>query len=300
MAGWALLAIGALVSCSDAAPEEFPSDVPYKLGGQTGSLIPDCGVAPLSQTGLAVPSGDVLAVLYTRGCPEGVTPEVAVTGPDARPVASTLEPLEGSEVYLVRVDQSLATGEHQLALPGSSSSTLIVGDAASRLPTQLDGLSPIDESTDCEFVRFEWELTEEALAHAALMRLWVRVDAGREQLWVDYGALEIEVVAAGSRGLLRLPRCGETSCLYAGVHELEVRAELAGEELQPEPLQTSFEVQCADALRATNPAMYETEPAFVCSAVGTAPTTRSSFTGLYWILGLAMFFRRRLARTPTR
>ncbi len=291
-----LLSASALTGCASSDDSNNAGYSPpdeWILNGQTGSLIPGCGVAPLSQMGRAVPTGDVLAVLYTNRCPGGSAPELALTGPDTRPIGVTLEPLEGSGVYLVRADQSLTMGEHQLQLPGSSSNALAVGDAASPLPAQLGRLSRIEESSDCELVRFEWELTEEALAHAALMRLWIRVDAGREQLWVDYGALELESTAAGNRGLLRLPRCGTAGCLEAGVHGLEVRAELAGETVQPEPLQTSFEVRCPSALSAADTADLGADSSAACSVSGTPRTAASSWMGLYWILGWALFSRRK-------
>jgi hypothetical protein len=295
-----LLSASTLTGCASSDDNNNDSHAPpdeWILGGQTGSLIPGCGVAPLSEAGRAVPTGDVLAVLYTSRCPGGSAPELALTGPDALPIGVTLEPLEGSGVYLVRADQSLSMGEHQLELPGTSSSTLAIGDAASPLPARLGRLSPIDDSSDCGDVRFEWELTEEALAHAALLRLWIRVDAGREQLWVDYGALELET-AAGNRGLLRLPRCGQAGCLEAGVHGLEMRAELAGETLQPESLQTSFEVQCPDALSSADTRDLGADSAAACSVTSTARTTASRI-GVYWMLGWAVFSRRR-ARNPAR
>ena len=291
--GWLLLGAGALLGCG-GDDSTVPGE--YWLGGQTGSLIPDCGVAPLSKAGLAVPSGDVLAVLYTRGCPEDGTPEVAVTGPDSRPIGVTLEPLDLG-VYLVRADQSLSTGEHQVELPDSSSSTIAVGESASPLPTQLGRLSPIEEGLDCEQSRFEWELTPETLAHAPLMRLWLRADGGSEQLWVDYGALQIEM-AADSRAILLLPRCGPVSCLDPGVHALELRVELAGESIQPEPLRTSFEVQCPGAL--SNREMADVESPLACSAAGGGGTTPSSGISLFWISSLAIFSRRLMARKLTR
>jgi hypothetical protein len=281
----------------DSNNESAPSPPKeWILNGQTGSLVPNCGVAPLSEAGLAVPSGDALAVLYTVGCPEDGTPEVAVTGPDALPVGVTLEPLEGTGVYLVRADQSLSSGAHQLELPDSSSSTIAVGESASPLPTQLGRLRPIEGSLECEPVRFEWALPPEALAHAPLMRLWLRVDGGPEQLWVDYGALEIEM-AADDRAILILPPCVlEAGCLYPGVHALELRVELAGESLQPEPLRTSFEVDCPGALSSNE----DVESPLACSAAGTARTTPWSGISLFWISSLAMFSRRLMARKLAR
>ena len=68
----ASVVLGAGCASADNGDSGASSIVPtgYKLGGQTGSLVPDCGLAPLSAEGRSVPAGEALAVLYAGACPE--------------------------------------------------------------------------------------------------------------------------------------------------------------------------------------------------------------------------------------
>src|SRR5688572_15762837 len=112
---------------------------------------------------------------------------------------------------------------------------------------QLGELRPVASPVDCpDSLAFELRLSPEAQAYAPLLRWLVRVDGGVEQLWVDYGALELDALDA-ERATLRLPRCGPSRCLDDGVHDLSVRAELAGETLASAELAVGFDVPCAAA-----------------------------------------------------
>lgn len=248
----ALLVASALSACgmqsdADSAAVSVGPDG-YRLGGQTGSLVPRCGLAPLSASGQAVPVGDALAVLYASDCPEAVTDgRVVLTGPDDRVVGLSLERLGDSGAYLVRADQSLKAGAYELMLPGATS-TLAVGAEASPLPGLLGALRALPEAEDCpEDLRFELTLDSGALAYAPLLRLMLRIDAGEEQLFIDFGALELDA----GRSVLELPRCGASSCLASGPHALRLRADIAGEAFGSEPLALNFDVSCADSALTT-------------------------------------------------
>jgi hypothetical protein len=257
------------------------------LGGQTGSLIPTCGVAPLSASGYAVPRGDVVAVLYGSGCPEALAASrVALTGPDARPVAILLESLEDG-VYLVRAAESLEGGEYDLAVSGESQGTLAVDDEPSPLPVQIGPLMVTAGVRDClDDVRFEVELSTEALAHAPLLRWLVRVDGGDWQVWADYGALELTSTPEGGRGELVLPRCGPAGCLPEGSHGLDLRVEVAGQSLPSEATSVAFDIECA----ASSP----TDDG--CSAVAPARSSGTGFVSVFAALTLAMSAALRRAR----
>jgi len=284
--------VGAWLATGCGSSDQDNSDVlgprEYIFAGQTGSLVPSCGVAPLSQGQLAVPIGDALAVLYTSGCPEVSAARLGVVGPDARGVPVRLEPLDASGVYLVRVDESLSAGDYQLELPDQSPSTLSVADAAASLPVSLGSISALPQSSPCgSDVSFEWALDADALAHAPLLRLWVRVDGGVEQLWVDYGALEVEQDTGVAQ--LDLPRCGSSGCLLDGSHRIQMRAEVAGESADPAPLGASFELACADPATTDDASGNASEG---CS-MGGAPRPEPS--GLH-LLGAIWFVRRWLRR----
>jgi hypothetical protein len=245
----------ALAACSSETDNDaiylMPPSGDYMLGGQTGSLVPDCGVAPLSAGGVAVPVGDALAVVYGRGCAEELAAEqLELRGPGARPVSLTLETLGGG-AFLVRAAESLGAGQYELGVPGEAASTLSVAAEVSELPMRIGELTPVATPVNCpEDLAFELALSSEALAYVPLLRWLVSIDGEDEQLWVDYGALELQG-QAGDRAVLRLPRCGRASCLADGGHRLSVRAELAGEELVSEPLAIGFDAPCAPAAGPT-------------------------------------------------
>src|SRR5689334_18764371 len=110
--GGTLLVAAVLLGCGAADLDEAIGVEPGDdyLGGQTGSLIPGCGLAPLSSAGSAVPAGDSLAVLYTRDC-SGRERMLALQG--APGVALQLVPLDRGDVFLVRADHSLSGGDYQ-------------------------------------------------------------------------------------------------------------------------------------------------------------------------------------------
>lgn len=219
----------------------------YLLGGQTGSLIPGCGVAPLSAEGRAVPAGDALAIVYAGDCPEQVAAlgSVMLGASDANTVPVELVPLDEDGAFLVRAEQSLPAGEYQLSLGTDEGGALRVEAEAPAVPAALGPLRRRDADTCPERLEFELTLDAAALAYAPLTRYTLRLDDGSEQLWVDFGALRVESGADGPRGVLELPRCGSSGCLEGGPHRLELGAVIAGETLQPEPVEIQFELGCA-------------------------------------------------------
>lgn len=290
----AWLAAGCASSDENADVGFLPRE--YILAGQTGSLVPSCGVAPLSQEQLAVPVGDALAVFYASGCPEVNAAALSLVGPDARALPVRLEPLGTSSVYLVRVDESLSAGDYQLELPDGASSTLSVAEEAASLPLRLGSISARPQSNPCgEDVSFEWVLDADVRAHAPLLRVWVRVDGGQEQLWIDYGALQLDEDTEVAP--LRLPRCSSLGCLLEGEHRLQVRAEIAGEPTELEPLATSFELACEGAQTLGVPSSdYGSSEG--CSLGLARRPNASVFLLLGGALALRRWLRRRVAALP--
>lgn len=241
------LALSALFACSrqlDAVAISDPSGSPgYEFGGQTGSLLPGCGLAPLSAEGSIVPTGKGLAILYTKDCPAALAQSsVALGGADSGDVTLTLVPLDGDGVYLVQADQRVYDGSYALSVGGDASSLTVGGAVA--LPGRVGALTAESSAAECEdSLRFL--MTDRAtLAYAPIARFTVRIDGGEEQLWVDYGALPITGTAEGSSAEFVLPRCGPTACLPAGHHQLLVQMDVAGVDAQPEPSRLDFDVSC--------------------------------------------------------
>src|SRR6185503_4615802 len=124
----ALVACGSADDDANNDSQAIATGPDYQLGGQTGSLVPGCGVAPLSAAGSSVPAGDALAVLYAGECPEqAVAEQLSLAGLGANGVVLELVPLEGKAVFLVRADHSLASGDYQLGLGTESPSDVRVG-----------------------------------------------------------------------------------------------------------------------------------------------------------------------------
>jgi hypothetical protein len=228
-----------------------------------------------------------VAVLYGSGCPEALAASgVALTGPDASPVAILLESLEDG-VYLVRAAESLEGGEYGLAVSGESQGTLAVDEEAAGLPLQVGSITVTPGARDClDDLRFEVELSAEALAHAPLLRWLVSVDGGDWQVWADYGALELTSTPEGGHGELALPRCGPAGCLPEGSHGLDIRVEVAGESLPSEATSVAFDIACA----ASSP----TEDG--CSAAAPARSRGTGFAALFTALTVAAGAALRRAR----
>jgi hypothetical protein len=64
------------------------------------------------------------------------------------------------------------------------------------------------------------------------------------QLGPARGALPVTVAAGGSSAEFMLPRCGRTSCLPEGRHQLMLRMDIAGVDAQPAASSLDFEVRC--------------------------------------------------------
>jgi hypothetical protein len=247
--GRAVLAGALLGGCAfqsdDSADLAGPSP-DSMLGGQTGSLIPSCGVAPLSEQGRSVPSGDAIAILYAGACPEDITSErVTLTTAGGLGVGVELEPLGIPGVYLIRTEQTLEAGDYGFSLQGEAPSTLSVSDAAPAPPRSLGPLRALPNEATCpDSLGFELELDEAMLAYAPLLRLSIRVDGLPLQPWIDYGALELETSPDGARSVIEVPRCGKFGCLDTGNHSLELSAELATQATAPDPVEVDFSLSC--------------------------------------------------------
>jgi hypothetical protein len=295
--GGAVLALLISSSCADERQGDYgflpPPD--YELGGQTGSLVPGCGVAPLSAGGLSVPEGNALAILYAQDCPAGLSSEqLALQG--LAEVRLELVPLDGESVFLVRAVEGLSDGDYRLSVGAGPASELRVG-AEVEPPSRFGTLQPPQEDPDCgERIRFELQLEDAALAYAPLSRFGLRIDGGDEQIWVDYGALPIESDAEGSRGVLELPRCGAQGCLEAGAHRLRLSVQVAGEIRQPDAIELAFELQCPAPDSGSTPG----EPDSGSRCAFAAPAQGAKRTTLGLLLCLLGCTLRRRARPACR
>ncbi len=282
--GGTLLVAAGLLGCAanDALDNGSIDPGNDHLGGQTGSLIPGCGLAPLSAAGNGVPAGDALGVLYTGACP-GEEQKLALQGVSG--IALEIVPLDRSDVFLVRADQSLSAGDYQLALGNGAVSDVHVEPEAAALPLMLGELRLVPPEACADTLRFELPLKQAMLAYAPLSKFEISIDGHPPELWIDYGALPIEERADGKYGVLALPRCGANGCLVRA-HSLQLQAEIAGELQRPAPARASFDVPCAEDSTVSS-----TDVPGGCS-LGT-PSSRAASAWLSAALGLLISRRRR-------
>lgn len=232
------LLLGVAAGCSSAeSGPTAPTPDPY--GGQTGSLTPDCGIAPLSkQAGASVPAGDSAFVLYSKTCGSTPAPKFDLRDALGMLVNHRVEQLD-TGVYLVRSDSALSPGNYSITPAGSSMPTpaaapvtLMVADA-SALPSRLGSFQLPQQQLSCDGFAFEFTLDPATLAYAPLLRLKVQIDDDAPVVWINYGTLAVE---AGKAKLI-LPSCFGR-CLGNGSHSLRITGDIAGEnaELAPEML----------------------------------------------------------------
>src|SRR3954462_13516276 len=179
--GGTLLVAAGLLGCSAAEQDVDLSDLGTGyLGGQTGSLIPGCGLAPLSAAGNAVPAGDALGVLYTRDCP-GQEQMLALRGVSG--VALEIVPLGGGNVFLVRSDRSLSGGDYQLELGNGAGGAVHLEPETDELPEALGELRMLPSETACgDPLRFELPLDQAMLSYSPLTKFEISIDGDLPEL----------------------------------------------------------------------------------------------------------------------
>lgn len=256
--------VPSLLGCGSDSLEVDAAGGPIS-GGQTGSLVPGCEVAPGAQ-GQRVPAGDILTVLHGNDClvALGRRHSLQAVGPEGTEVPVSLRILEESPgVFLVRSESGLRPGGYTLRAPLGvdaevAQRELVVGEV-SGLPGELGELTASPSPLSSLPPNFELALSEEARAYMPLLRLSARVDDGDAFVWSDYGSLVLldapleggappeggfagnsdRGQAARPRIRLTLPNC-QPDCLNPGEHTLEVWGDVAGEMGETQRITTRF------------------------------------------------------------
>jgi MYXO-CTERM domain-containing protein len=242
---WLLFAI-TLAGCAAELDSEF-SD----LGGQTGSLVPpeECAVPAAELGELRVVEGDVAFVAHAQS---GDAPLATLTDADGNEIELTFTELEGSDGLAAKTAQALTAGNYSLSYqcdgtagPRRLDVNLQV-DEAQPLPEELgDVRFEQEQPPSCEMatmLEFSIELGEEAHAFAQLLELSLQVDEERPFVVAHYGTLQSDATTT-----FQVPRCfgAETkACIPSRSVSLELTAELAGEEVDIEPLPFEVDASC--------------------------------------------------------
>ncbi|MDH5671237.1 MAG: hypothetical protein OEZ06_03755 [Myxococcales bacterium] len=211
------------------------------LGGQTGALMPDCGLSPAGGEADILPGGGAGIVVYTDVCGVAAATE-ALELRDGSGIAVDfdLERLDDG-VVLLRPAMELPPGDYELTGPDGMIRQLAIADSKP-LPERIGQLDQVGVGCDIEF---ELQLDPSLREYVPLLKLDVRVNGGEVRTWIDYGTLPSE---PGGDSVLTLPNCFPR-CLRDGVHEVTVEASLAGEEVVLPPVSAEALVDCAEASR---------------------------------------------------
>jgi hypothetical protein len=243
-----LLASCAMDSSEDgaSAPVGVLPPHPWVQGGQTGALMPPCGLTPAALAGDSIPGGDTGIVVHTESCVGFVAAELELRDGDGNPVEFDLESLPGGAV-LLRPRTPLSAGVYRVKVAGMEMES-VVAEAPPALPMRLGTLQVLS-APKCG-VDIALDVDPLLVPYLPQLKLSISVDGGAEQVWFDYGTLEV----TDGRAQLSLPSCSAQPCLTDGVHSLFVTAELAGELGTLEPVEVSVETRCNVSAAGSAPA----------------------------------------------
>jgi hypothetical protein len=250
---------------------------PWVLGGQTGALMPACGLTPAARAGDSTPGGDTGIVIHTGGCVGFAAAELELRDEDGVRVEFDLETLPGG-AKLLRPRDPLEAGIYHVTIAGIEMESVVAEEPAA-LPMELGALRPLGPTCGVDV-----ELTVDPLLLPYLpqLKLSVSVDGRADQTWFDYGTLDV----TGGRAVLSLPECSDPQpCLPDGEHALRVTAELAGEPGTLAPVDVTVETRCQTA--AADTAASDRDAASADCGVTQTPRTSAGKSALLG-LGIAV------------
>jgi hypothetical protein len=257
-----VLLAASLLGCasSDHANSDSPREIIW--GGQTGSLVPSCGL----RQPVSVPEDSGGFVVDTLGC-SGATAEedVEITTADGQTLGASWLHL-GDGKYFVVPERSLAPGTYEVSVGESPAEVTVV--EPSPVPTRVGELVVLSTTT-CG-ANLELRLDPALRAYAPLLQLTVTTN-GQDQVWGDFGEV------SGDDATLLLS-CDGQACQLNGASEVTVNAELAGRTLDIEGATVRVDVRCGSDVAPS------------CSAARPAKTHAAALVGG---MALALFGLRR-------
>ena len=273
-----LLAAGGCSSGKDSVSDARGSTFhPWVEGGQTGALIPECGLTRAARAGDSTPGGDTAIVIQTDSCVGLAVAELELFDQDGMMVEFDVETLPGGAL-LLRPRAPLPAGVYVVKVAGKEMESL-VGDAPAALPSELGELERIGDGCGASF---SLRLNPALLEYLPQLKLSVAIDGGPDATWFDYGALDV----VDGRAALSLSQCFP-SCLGDGTHSLRLTAELAGELGTLAPIELMFDLACGAGARAAGAAP-EPEQADGGSAGGCQAFGGQTGGECSWLLALAL------------
>jgi hypothetical protein len=288
-----LLGLAALLLCSCASSSDEgayvgPGVNPWVAGGQTGALIPDCGLTPAAADGDSIPGGDSGIVLYTDKCVGFAAAELELHDQDGMMVAFDLEPLPGGAV-LLRPKSPLPAGIYSVNVAGTKMEAMVAEEPA-ELPMRLGTLRAPPPQCGASA---ELELDPAVLEYLPQLKLSLSIDGEPETTWFDYGELMVQ----DGRASIGLESCGSVRCLPDGEHTLRVTGELAGELGTLAPVEVTVETRClADSQSGGNDSGSGSDAAIGCGLSGAGRKPASGHGLLLSAMVAGVLALRRRAR----
>lgn len=306
-----LLALFALAGCGSAEDGGGKPGLPagwIGTGGQTGSLMPVCGLAPVARE-RGVPSSAAGIVVYTNACGALPRGELALFDAEGHPVPVQTQPL-GDGVVLVTPQTGLSPGSYVLGRGTMTADAggdagfdsdadagvgpIVVADAGaprvqgevlsvlapSPPPARLGELHQVGGSCG---TLLDLVLDPGIEPHLSSLALELRVGGSAPRRLVAFGTLE---VTATGTARIAIPR----DLLPAdGPYLVTLEAVLAGDAVAIEP--ATLELECGTV--AAESAAHED------SGCGVKRAGLQSPAGAAWLLAaLAILRRRRRRRRP--
>jgi MYXO-CTERM domain-containing protein len=312
----ARLALLVLAGCASA--EDGAADAPglsgngwTGLGGQTGSLMPTCGLAPLARN-RGVPSSAAGIVVYTTACGASADGELGLFGADGSPVPVQTQPL-GNGAVLITPQNVLPPGNYVLGRRAPSADAGAVeldggldADAGIEPIGGRDAVAPTVQGEPLSVLApsapparlgelhqlggvcgslLELALDPGIEPYLPSLALDLRVGDAPAQRVVDFGTL---AVSATGTAQIAIPRELLTT---GGPYTITLQGVLAGDAAAIEP--ATLEVECFYVPRASMP---DAGDGGGCGVMGGGPPTS---TRAPWLLATLAFLRwRRRRRRP--
>lgn len=313
---WGLVLAGCASSAEDGGGSSQGSGtVPgtWISGGQTGSLMPTCGLSPLARE-QGVPASASSFVVYTSGCEAAPSSELALFDAQGRPVPVQTRSL-GAGIVLVTPAGGLAPGSYVLGgeaplepepepdtdagVDGDSDAGASTGSDGASGPAAVEGetlsvLAPSAAPTRLGELRQTAGACSAALdlildpaidPYLPSLALDLRVDDSAPQRVVEFGTLAV----SGRTARVAVPLW----LLPAGaMHTVTLQAVLAGEDVAIAP--ATLTLTCAEMTVSEAPVTRAAPPSADtrgCSALGRT-------AGSDWLLAFLALLG--LYRRPTR
>jgi hypothetical protein len=309
MVAASLLALSLFAGCASSEDDSGSASGcgDWCFGGQTGSLVPACGVTP-NAISRGVPASAAGIVVSSEPCGDArLFDALTVRDASGQPIPFSAEPLPNGEL-LIHPQNGFAPGVYTVSVQagGDDEDAGVESNADAGGPVgatfwqqtvSVEASMPLPQSfgtvgREQYGCRTLLELRPEAtvLPYLGLISVDIQVNTGAARTWIATGTMKLE------NGVTRVELPGDLlGGLLDGEHTLHITVRLAGEAAPLESFMMTLSLPCegsGDTYYAAD------EEAGGCSAItpGGATAHESSACGAFVLIAFALRKRRRAAR----